>query len=82
MSNQTLDEEERDLLERAEKELRSEDLDSEIHDLHSKCASDINNSGVVAQIDYIVSNYGSMYAIHVLRNLLNPRDEIAGKDHE
>ena len=60
---------------RAQAELESEDLDSEIHDLHSKDASAINNSGVGVQIDYIVHNYGMAYATQVLNGLLKPKGE-------
>ena len=85
MSEPTLGQEERDwvaLLARAEEELSSEDLDGEIHDLHSKDASAINNSGVAAQIEYIVRNYGGAYATQVLNDLLKPSGETARKDHE
>ncbi len=58
---------------RAEAELDSEDLDSEIHDLHSKDAAAINNSGMDGQIDYIVHNYGVAYATQVLTALLQSK---------
>lgn len=57
------------LIARAESELDDE-LDGEIHDLLSAQASAINNGGVTEQIDYIVENYGSDYAIQVLKDVL------------
>lgn len=58
------------LVARAEAELASEDLDGEVHDLHSNSASAVNNSGVSGQIDYLVENYGQAYAEQVLKDAL------------
>ena len=47
------------------------DLDDIVHDLKSQEASDINNGGAKAQIDYIIQVYGEETGIKIIEDAIS-----------
>ena len=60
-----------ELIKRAQEIEGSISLDDIVHDLKSAEASDLNNQGAAAQIDYIIEQYGVEKGLAVIEEVLS-----------
>jgi len=61
----------KDLITRCQETEASIALDDIVHDLKSQEASDINNGGAKAQIDYIIQVYGEEAGIKKIKEAIS-----------